>query len=135
MKKSFALIACLAVASPALATTTWTLNSALGGQATAVCTTGTEAAPTGNAGISLAYVSGVAVHIESEVALSAGTLQAYVLNPLSGKWNRAGELDLVVPAGVTGWAWTGLRVFARFSRLAYVPVGIGQPSTIFVLGG
>lgn len=136
MKKLFAVVACLALAlaSPAFAATTW--SSPVGGtRAIAVCTTGTEAAPaTWSDGLALWGVAGFAVHVEAALAMTAGTLQAYLYNPESGSWNRAPDLDIAVPAGVTKHASAGFEVTAPTSRIAYLPSGLGVAVTVYIIG-
>lgn len=132
MRKTLALAALL-LSAPAFAATTWSVPYP-GFQSLAVCTTGTEAAPAGLVGLALHQVSGFAIHVEADAAMTACTIKAYLYNPQTTKWNEARELDVTVPAGVTDYAFAGFQVTAPVSRIAYVPVGCGQPLRVYIIG-
>ena len=136
-------LATVALAGTALATTTWT--SKAGGDfpsATSTTTTGTEAAPTlATEGFSLDGLAGFTVHLESVpngdggvMNFSAGTLLGYLYNPVSGVWNRASELDLVVAAGGSTAAYTGFTVSNPNGRVAWVPSGVGVAVRVYIEG-
>ena len=137
------VLAAVVLGTSALATTTWTSKS--GGDfpsATAVTTTGTEAAPTlATQGFDLNGLAGFTVHLESiangdggVMNFSAGTLLGYLYNPVSGVWNRASELDLVVAAGVPTAAYTGFSVSNPNGRVAWVPSGVGVAVKVYIEG-
>lgn len=104
--------------------------------AKAVCTTGTESAPTQSSaeGLLLAGLAGYSVFIESAAAaFTPASLDAYLQNPLSGKWSRRRDMDLAVGA-VMNDSFGGFEVQGRVGRLALVPNGVGQASTIYLVG-
>lgn len=132
-----ACLACLALTPAAFADSTWTWS---GGYTNPigklVTTTGTEAAPAiASAGISLGAVGGFSVRLDAAVAVTAGTLQAYLLSPVDATWARCPDLDIAVPAGVTSYVSAGFSVTAHAGRVAYVPAGLGQAVTIHIIGG
>lgn len=124
----FGLILCASVALPSLAlgTTTWTDTGTR--SVKAVCTTGTESAPTTSAhGALISDVGGFVVVIEAAAGqtVSGGTLLAYAYNDISGVWARVPELDLAVPAtALRSYAFSGFTVTAGRGRFAYVPSGV-----------
>lgn len=130
----------LLVPAVALATTTWTIDTTVGSnQATvakAVCTTGSESAPTlVSEGLALWDLRGCDVHAEAAAAMTAGgKLLAYTWNPVSARWNPIsdGTLDLTA-AAVQYQAWSGLTVSADIGRIAWVPSGVGQAVTIYII--
>ena len=90
-------------------------------------TTGTEAAPAGDDGLSLAGLSGLVVHLESSAPVTAGgSLLAWLRNPITGNWNRAPDLDVTSGTGLQRQAWPGIRVDVRSGRIAFVPSGLGS---------
>ena len=137
------VLAAVVLGTSALATTTWT--SKTGGDfpsATGTTTTGTEAAPTtATDGFGLNGLAGFTVHLESVpngdggvLNFSAGTLLGYLYNPVSGAWNRASELDLVVAAGAPTAAYTGFTVSNPNGRVAWVPSGVGVAVRVYIEG-
>jgi hypothetical protein len=126
--------------------TTWTDN---GLSANAVCTTGTEAAPSGAVGLALCAsslggkrLSGVSVTLAADAGQTlsgAGTLTAYVYHPDLGAWSRAPDLDLGVSSTVRAQTWfVGTVPVGRpGSRIAYVPTGVTMSAgglTVYVDG-
>lgn len=145
MKKTMfaVLLFGLLVAATATATTTWTAgDSGDRRTATAVTTTGTEAAPTlSTQGFGLSGARGFSVHVESACVLadggctypafSAGTLKAYLLNPVTNKWGRAPKLDCEVPSASSA-SCSGYRVEANWGRVAFIPAGLGASTALNV---
>lgn len=125
--------------------TTWTEDTAVSEAASlkgwarvakAVCTTGSESAPSASSseGLMLVGVATYMVYLESASgAFAGGTLECYLQNLLSGKWNRRQDMDLTVGA-LTNECFGGFEVDARFGRLAFVPQGLGVGSTIYIVG-
>jgi hypothetical protein len=138
MKKPIALL--LLVPTLALGATTWTTDTTVPtNQATvakAVCTTGTESAPTlVTEGLDLWALTGCTVNAEAAAAMTAGgKLLAYTWNPVTSRWNPVsdGSLDLTVSA-VQYQAFSGLTVTADIGRIAWVPSGVGQAVTIYIV--
>lgn len=137
--KAFSLALALSlIPSLALGATTWTADATLpvhqGTAAKAVCTTGTEAAPTlVTDGLPLAGLRGFVVHAEAAGAMTAGgKLVAYLWNPVSARWNPSPDLDLVVQA-VQFQSFAGFVVAAPNGRVAYAPSGVGQAVTLYVV--
>lgn len=137
MKKKIATaFLALLLSASTWATTTWSQPTPITAYqsrvriALAVCTTGTESAPTNTVtaseGLSLTDVGAFTVMIETSGNTSAGSLYAYLHNPATGNWIRAPDLDVTVPAGVTSYAWPGFTVNAPVGRVAYVPQGLGS---------
>lgn len=106
------------------------------GNAKAVCSTGSEAAPVAATdGLSLEGLGGFAVHVEAESAIGGGTLQAYLFNQESGNWNRASaDLDLVVTTGLLRQGFAGFRVPSPAGRIAYVPSGLNVAVAVYLNG-
>ena len=117
---------------------TWAAASSttLTKRATAVCTTGTEAAPSAATdGLSLKRCVGLSIHLEAAGAMTAGTLDCYLYNPISGNWNKADPnsmLSQTVSAGATRASFAGLSIDASDTRIAFVPNGLGQGSTVYL---
>ena len=115
------------------ATTTWVNN-----YRTAVITadSGTETmVSTTTVGLDLTNISGVVVMLKTSAAATAGgILQAYLLNPETGVWNRAADLDLTATA-TTAQTWPALWVAVSRGRLYYNPSGIGSVTTTIYLAG
>lgn len=138
----FALLSLFAF-TPAFAATTWSADtsqdSTLVTVSKAVCTTGSESAPADGVGspavgLALFGVEGFSVYAEAAAAMtSGGTLQAYLYNPITTKWARAPDLDLVV-SNLQYQAFPGFTVVADWARIAFVPVGVGQAVTVYVMG-
>lgn len=100
-----------------------------------VADTGTEAAPVALIdGLELSDVLGFAVHVESGSAFAGGTLDAYLLNEVTGNWNRSPELDLAVDAALSAQGFSGFEVSSPSSRIAYIPNGIAAALTIYING-
>lgn len=129
--------------------TTWTedttqlasgMPDAKGRVSKAVCTTGTEADSQLTAGsdhgLLLAGLARYSVFIESSAtAFTAGTdnLLAYRQNPASGKWCRRRDMDLSV-AAVVNDSFGDYELDGDEGRLAFLPSGLGQGSTIWIVG-
>ena len=115
------------------ATTTWVNN-----RRTAVITadSGTETMVTSTSvGLDLTDLTGVVVMLKTSAAATAGgILQAYLLNPETGIWNRAADLDLTATA-TTAQTWPALWVAVRRGRLYYNPSGVGSVTTTIYLAG
>jgi hypothetical protein len=139
MRTIIALSLLLLAPAPALAATTWTTDGTLpayqAAVSKAVCTTGTESAPTlGTQGLDLWNLTGFAVHAEAAAAMTAGgKLLAYTWNPVTSRWNPAPDLDLVVSA-LQYQSFAGFQITAGIGRVAFVPSGVGQAVTIYVVG-
>lgn len=100
-----------------------------------VADTGTESAPVAlTDGLDMSNVLGFAVHVESGSSFDGGTLQAYLLNEVTGNWNRAPELDLTVETALLAQGFSGFEVTSPSSRIAYVPDGIAAGLTIYING-
>lgn len=85
-------------------------------------------------GLSLLGLQGFSIHAEAAAAMTAGgKLLAYVYNPVTGRWNPAPEMDLVV-ANLQYQFFTGWSVAADVGRIAYVPSGVGQAVTVYIVG-
>jgi hypothetical protein len=124
--------------------TTWTNTSMNTGEgnvagqrdlsvATGAAGTGTEAGPP-TGGLALRNIDGVSVYIKSAgAAFTAGSLQAWLYNPVDATWSRAPDLDLSVPA-LTAVSFGGLRITVSAGILAYLPSGLTQASTVVLLG-
>jgi hypothetical protein len=140
MLRALAALAVLVLASRTSGTTTWTTDTTVPtNQATvakAVCTTGTESAPTlVTEGLDLWALTGCALHAEAAAAMTAGgKLLAYAWNPVTSRWNPIsdGSLDVTVSA-VQYEAFSGLTVTADIGRIAWVPSGVGQAVTIYIV--
>jgi hypothetical protein len=119
--------------------TTWTQDATLStyqaAVAKAVCTTGTEADPTlVTEGLDLWSLTGFAVHAEAAAAMTVdGLLKAYAWNPVSARWNPVPDLDLTV-AALQYQAFPGFEVTSGIGRIAYVPSGVGQAVTLYLVG-
>jgi len=116
----------------------------------AICTTGTEtfgAAATD--GLLLDRLTGwdVLVQADSGQTLSgAGTLQAWVYDPIQLVWARAPDYDISVPASLAsirnfyplaGSPGKGVPVIASQGRIGYTPNGVTISSggvTIYITG-
>lgn len=120
----------------------------------AVCTTGTESAPTTSAtdGLDLARGSDGSGHpvgwyevrvfpTGAGTALTVGTLDAYVYDTVYAKWMRLYNADgtgvsLVVVTGLgndVGVAFVAQEAHGM-ERVTYVPTGLGVACTIEILG-
>lgn len=122
---------------------TWSATGAR--SAKAVATTATESAPADGLtpaeglGAILSDAKGyyVCVEADSGQTLSgAGSLLAYLWNPLTGVWARTPDLDFTVTASATrGMGFLGAEVVSGRGRIAYVPSGVTVSSgsrTIFI---
>jgi hypothetical protein len=76
---------------------------------------------------------GVTVEATGGAMTAGGKLLAYLLNPVSGKWSRAPGLDIVVTA-LTAESYQGFNVLSDWSRIAFVPSGIGRASSTYLVG-
>jgi hypothetical protein len=111
---------------------TWTATGTR--SAKAVCTTGTESAPADGLtpadglGAILSDAKGYYVCIEADSAQTlsgAGTLHAYLWNPLSGVWARFPDGDFTVSVSAKrGMGFLGNEVVSGRGRVAYVPNGV-----------
>lgn len=100
----------------------------------AVCTTGTEAAPTlVSEGMLVDGVGAVMVFLEAAVAgtVSGGNLLAYIWSNAAQAWFPAPDLNLAVPAtAARRYSFAGpspgfgLPVMAARGRIAYLPSGV-----------
>ena len=121
--------------------TTWTEDTTIQSKARvskAVCTTGTEASSqlAATSGLLLNGLIGVDIRVESTTGspFTAGTLDFYVLNPISGRWARLSTMQQAVGA-VTGEAYEDFDVRGRDgSRLAALPTGLGQACEVYLFG-
>lgn len=128
MRNLFAVLALI----PALAfgattfTTDTTYDAGFVRVSVATCTTGTEATPSGaTVGLDLQGVKGYAVFVEGSAAMTAGgKLLAHLYNPITSRWTPAPDLDITV-AAVQYQGFAGFAVTSDFSRVAYVPSGVG----------
>lgn len=143
MKKTLAVLAALALASPAAAAITWSKDTTLPGRlirvSKAVCDVagGTESKPANadtSAGISLVGLRSVTVVVvASGGAMTAGgALQAYVYDAISTIWVRYPDADVVVGANTEQAA--SFAVSQDFDRIAFIPSGIGRASTVYIKG-
>ena len=143
-KRTYALLAALvaAVAAPVLATTTFTEPTTLPSYvrvSKAATTTGTEGAPTSaNAGLDLSGLKGFSVMVETANGsnmTAGGTFQAYLLNPVTGRWLRVsdGSLDFVSYA-TSLQSVSGFTVAMPYGAIAYEPNGVGTAVNIYQLG-
>src|SRR5512138_1636695 len=109
--------------------TTYTEESSAHGRAVkAVCTTGTEAAGVLTAttkGLVLAGLDTCEIRVESTtgVAFTAGTLEAYLQNPISNRWTRCRALDRSVAASL-GETFSDFDINDGMGRLAFLPNGL-----------
>jgi hypothetical protein len=88
-------------------------------------------------GLNLASVRGFNLCVETVTDAGpflAGTLQAYVLNPVSGNWARNPSLDVTLTAGLYRQCFAGWQVPSPIGRIAFLPSGTGQPSSIYLIG-
>ncbi len=103
------------------------------------CTTGTEAAPaTGaSAGLPLQGLKGFNVSVEAHdgvTNLTAGSLKAYLQNPITGKWSPCPDLDKTVAGGAVSQAYTTTPLYEDAGALAYVPSGLGTAVDVYING-
>lgn len=140
MKLLIALLV-LALSAPTFAATTWSTDTSQDVSrvrvSKAVCTTGTESAPADGVGspavgVDLFGVKACTVRAEAAAAMTAGgILLAYALNPITNKWGRATGLDLTV-SNVQYETFLGIPIVEDWSRIAFVPSGVGQAVTIYI---
>lgn len=145
MKKIFAAFVIASFAAAALAATTWSSVTTGSSYMRAVkaahsATAGTEPAPVTSTstseGLNLADLKGFSVVVEttSGGALTAGgTFQAYVWNKDTGNWGRAPDLDFVAYA-VSTLVSPGYTVTSDFSRVLFMPSGVGTTTTVTYYG-
>jgi hypothetical protein len=133
------LLAALAPARSARATTTWAEIPGLASNArgvSATCTTGSEAAPSAaTAGIALRGAKGLSVTVKTASGgnmTAGGKLLAYALNPATSTWGRIadGSLDFTVSA-IPEQPFTGLTVTADIGSVAWVPDSVGTAVTVY----
>jgi hypothetical protein len=101
--------------------------------------TQTEAAPSltdDTEGIDVRNCESVIVHIEATVGnMNAGSkFNAYVFNRVTGVWNPAPDLDIIIPAAQRYFVSPGFFVSRAADRIAWVPNTVGQASAIYILG-
>ena len=86
-------------------------------------------------GLNLFGLKSIVVFCEATVgAMTAGgKLLAYGLNPVTSKYVRAPELDLVL-TGLQWESWQGLQVLGDYSYVAYVPSGSGRTTSTYLVG-
>lgn len=106
----------------------------------AVCTTGTEAAPTTAAsGLNLSSGSGVGsvvVFVEATdgvTNLTSGSIDFYFYNSTSTNWCKMLGIDGSIPGGAIRFVLPGISV-NPMSRLAAIPNGLGTAVTIYMNG-
>jgi hypothetical protein len=104
----------------------------------ATCTTGTESAPSSaSAGLDLSQGIGqVSVFVEANdgvTNLTAGTLDFYIYNAISGHWGKVVGLSANIPSGAVRHALPALQV-APGSRIAAVPTGLGTAVNVYING-
>lgn len=104
-----------------------------------VTTTGTESNTlAAGSGLDMSGIQGFTVHVKTSGSnmTAGGVLQAYLLNPIDGTWNRVadGSMDLTVSAAASQ-AFAGFRVQpSTHGRIAYLPSGVGLAVTIDING-
>lgn len=130
------ILACLLVPLSAFGATTWTTPASLVSKA--ACTTGSETGTppsTDSDGLALSRLSGFVVHVEAGSAMTAGSLAAYLWNPVTDQWNRAPELDITVVGGGSSEASSGFAVTSprSGSRIAYLPDGLGVAVDVYIV--
>lgn len=144
MIRLFILLLAVAFALPVPAATTWTTNTSqttdLVRVSVGTFTTGTEAAPTAGVGtapnqkgLDLFGIEGGTVIIETAGTMTAGgVLKAYIYNPITTNWIPMPDMDITVPAAASHSA--SFFVWGDWSRIAFVPSGVGLASTIYISG-
>jgi hypothetical protein len=135
MRPIFFAILLTLVSTPAFAATTWSSLDSQGFVRKAVCTTGTEAAPTlATEGLSAASLASVVVVVESGSAFGAGArLNAYTWNQFSAAWSRQPEADIELDATLKAQTIGPLNP-GPVGRLVYAPSGLAAASTIILIG-
>lgn len=119
--------------------TAWTFPKNM--VALATCTSGSESAPTlVTEGLALSPVKGrpvgsLVVHGEAAGAQTVGTYRAYLWNPVTARWNRATDLDIVNTTD-RYQASSGIVVPGAYTggRIAYVPNGVGVAINLYLVG-
>jgi hypothetical protein len=111
---------------------TWTATGTR--SAKAVCTTGTESAPSDGLtpvdglGAILSDAKGFYVTVEADSGQTlsgAGSLLCHLWNPISGVWARCPDMDFTVSiASKRGMGFLGAEVVSGRGRVAYVPSGV-----------
>lgn len=145
MRKILAVVAALVL--PAIASAaagTWSIPDDTVRSSKFVCTQAgvTCDAPTAATdGALLSGSTGVVVTVcaaSGQTLSGAGTLLAYVYNPIAGLWARVPDLDLTTTtASVRCLAFPGIFVAVPAGRIAYVPSSVTASSnnlTIYVNG-
>lgn len=115
--------------------TTWTATGSR--SVKAVCTTGTEAAPTlATEGMQLDSVDGFTLYLAADAGqtITGGTsLKCYLRNRIDGVWARFADWDVSLGAGnftvqettfAGPSAGKGWPIIDRADRLAFVPSGV-----------
>lgn len=135
MRPIFFAILLTIMSTPAFAATTWSSLDSQGFVRKAVCTTGTEAAPTlATVGLSTASLVSVVVVVESSSAFGAGArLNAYTWNQFSAAWSRQPEADLELDATLEAQTIGPLNP-GPVGRLVFAPSGLAAASTITLIG-
>lgn len=135
MRPIFFAILLTLVSTPAFAATTWSSLDSQGFVRKAVCTTGTEAAPTLAAeGLSTASLVSVVVVVESGSAFGTGArLNAYTWNQFSAAWSRQPESDIELDATLEAQTIGPLNP-GPVGRLVFAPSGLAAASTITLIG-
>lgn len=102
------------------------------------CTTGSETLASGASatyGMALGGLHAFDVVVQATSStFSAGTLSAYLYDPVNSIWARVPDLDLVVTAGLTAQAYPSQLVTSREGRVAYMPTGLGVACVITLEG-
>lgn len=65
---------------------------------------------------------------------AGASLQAYLLNPLTLRWNRAPELDVALAQGQASQAVAPIMVKAQTGRLQLVPQNVGVACAVYMNG-
>lgn len=68
------------------------------------------------------------------VAPAGARLEASVLNPITGRWNRAPDFDVPIAQGVGSQALLPVSVKAQTGRMQLVPNGMGLACMVYMLG-
>lgn len=144
-RRTVAAALALALAVPALGTTTWSEVATKSTNERAVkgansVSTGTESAPatstTTTAGLRLTGLKGVTVCVETTTGgnmTAGGKLLAYLWNPTTGKWGPIPDLDLTV-AAVPVECFPGFTITADLGRFAMEPSGLGTTTDVYIRG-
>lgn len=129
----FLFLAATLFCSMAQATSTWSQPGTAYSLLTE--TTGTGDAPSAATdGLALAGITTVSVYALKSGAdeLHAGSLLAYLYDPVGAAWSRAPDLDLTTIAAAC--SFVGINFRANGGRIAYVPSGLGHGNYVRIFG-